>query len=246
MPNATAASMPPAGTPSQLLALEVFVPGVGYFRTSSSNLMKNFVKFNVVPGNLTLDQYSGFRTITLCPATQTNPPCSSLRATLTQLPAKGSIFQPIMAAGALSDKRGILITSVDSIILPSVTATGPVIVVQYLPQDVRARPISGSIWDTLEYELDICSAKDKCTHALRMYTLEEMLMPDEIPFGNFNSISPRSHIFLNPQNHFPIIGLAGSALLAHSVLSPLSSGDSNVFRNGALIRRLQRLPPHSS
>jgi hypothetical protein len=42
-----------------------------------------------------------------------------------------------------------------------------------------------------------------------MYNLEEMLMPDEIPLGNFNSISPQSHIFLNPQNHYPIIGLAG-------------------------------------
>jgi hypothetical protein len=45
-----------------------------------------------------------------------------------------------------------------------------------------------------------------------MYTLEEMLMPDEIPFGNINTIPPRSFVFLTPQNHYPIIGLAGSLL----------------------------------
>jgi hypothetical protein len=38
-----------------------------------------------------------------------------------------------------------------------------------------------------------------------------MLMPEEVPLGNFNSIFPRSHVFLNPQNHYPIIGLAGPA-----------------------------------
>jgi hypothetical protein len=46
--------------------------------------------------------------------------------------------------------------------------------------------------------------------ALRMYTLEEMLMPDEVLLGNTNAILPISFVFLNPQNHFPIIGLAGA------------------------------------
>ena len=151
MTNATAASMPPTGTPSQLLAIEVIVPGVGYFRTGASNLVKNFVKINVVPANLTVDQYTGFRSLTLCPASQTNPPCSSLRATVTRLPTRGSIFQPIMAAGVLSDKRGIRVSSVHSVIQPSITGAGPVILVQYSPQDVGAKPVAGSVWDTLEY-----------------------------------------------------------------------------------------------
>ncbi len=43
-----------------------------------------------------------------------------------------------------------------------------------------------------------------------MYTLEEMLMPDEVLFGNTNAVFPRSFVFLTPQNHFPIIGLAGA------------------------------------
>jgi hypothetical protein len=58
-------------------------------------------------------------------------------------------------------------------------------------------------------------------HSLRMYTLEEMLMPDEILLGNFNSIFLRSHVFLNPQNHFPIIGLAGVTQQCFSVVSSL-------------------------
>lgn len=45
-----------------------------------------------------------------------------------------------------------------------------------------------------------------------MYTLEEILMPDEIPFGNFNANPSLSYVFLNPKNHFPIIGLAGATL----------------------------------
>jgi hypothetical protein len=45
-----------------------------------------------------------------------------------------------------------------------------------------------------------------------MYTLEEILMPDEIPFGNFNANPSLSYVFLNPKNHFPIIGLAGAKL----------------------------------
>ena len=59
-------------------------------------------------------------------------------------------------------------------------------------------------------------------------------MPDEIPFGNFNSIFTRSHIFLNPQNHFPIIGLAGSVPLEHSVLLPSARGFLTVFAGMAL------------
>jgi hypothetical protein len=144
--------MPPSGTPSQLLAVDVFVPGVGYFKTNTSNLLKNFVKMSIIPGNLTLDQYSGFRTVTLCPVSQTNPPCSSLRATITKFPSKGSIFQPIMVGGALSDKRGLLLSAVNPIVVSSVTAAGPVAVVQYLPQDVGAKPVAGRVWDTLEYE----------------------------------------------------------------------------------------------
>ena len=58
-------------------------------------------------------------------------------------------------------------------------------------------------------------------HSLRMYTLEEMLMPDEILLGNFNSIFPRSHVFLNPQNHYPIIGLAGSTKQRFDIVSSL-------------------------
>lgn len=46
-------------------------------------------------------------------------------------------------------------------------------------------------------------------------------MPDEILLGNFNSIFLRSHVFLNPQNHFPIIGLAGVTQQCFSVVSSL-------------------------
>jgi hypothetical protein len=178
--------------------------------------MKNFIKLSVVPGNLTMDQYRGFRTITLCPATQTNPPCSSLRATVTKLPSKGTVFQPLMTAGTLSDKRGPPILSVNSIILPSISAAANVIILQYQAREVGVKPVAGAIWDSIECEPNmrfmhtrvhvcVCSFDILC-----MYNLEEMLMPDEIPFGNFNSILPQSHIFLNPQNHYPIIGLAGS------------------------------------
>jgi hypothetical protein len=122
------------------------IDGVGYFRTNASNLMKNFVKLSVVPGNLTMDQYSGFRTVALCPASQSNPPCSSLRATLIKLPVKGSLFQPFMVAGALSDKRGKPLSSVGSIVLPSAS----VIIVQYQPLDVGLKPVAGTIWDSFE------------------------------------------------------------------------------------------------
>jgi hypothetical protein len=58
-------------------------------------------------------------------------------------------------------------------------------------------------------------------HSLRMYTLEEMLMPDEILLGNFNSIFLRSHVFLNPLNHYPIIGLAGATQQYFDIVSSL-------------------------
>jgi hypothetical protein len=45
-----------------------------------------------------------------------------------------------------------------------------------------------------------------------MFNLEEMLMPDEVLLGNFNALASLCHVFLNPQNHFPIIGLAGAEL----------------------------------
>ena len=138
--------MPPSGTPSQLLTIEVMISGVGYFKTNASNFMKNFVKLSVVPGNLTLDQYSGFSTVALCPASQSNPPCSSLRATVTKLPVQGSLFQPLMVAGALSHKRGKPIFSVGSIVLPSASA----IIVQYQPLDVGRKPVAGTIWDSFE------------------------------------------------------------------------------------------------
>ena len=175
--------------------------------------MKNFIKLSVVPGNLTMDQYRGFRTITICPATQTNPPCSSLRATVTKLPSKGTVFQPLITAGTLSDKRGPPILSVDTIILPSISAAGNVIILQYQAREVGVKPVAGNIWDSIECEHDMRARVHVCVCSfdiLCMYNLEEMLMPDEIPLGNFNSVSPQSHIFLNPQNHFPIIGLAGS------------------------------------
>ena len=152
VPNATAATLPPTGTPSQLLAVDVLITGVGFFRINSANLMKNFIKLSVVPGNLTMDQYRGFRTITLCPATQTNPPCSSLRATVTKLPSKGTVFQPLMTAGTLSDKRGPPILSVNSIILPSISAAGNVIILQYQAREVGVKPVAGAIWDYIECE----------------------------------------------------------------------------------------------
>ena len=117
-----------------------------------ANLMKNFIKLSVVPGNLTMDQYRGFRTITICPATQTNPPCSSLRATVTKLPSKGTVFQPLMTAGTLSDKRGPPILSVDTIILPSISAAGNVIILQYQAREVGVKPVAGAIWDSIECE----------------------------------------------------------------------------------------------
>lgn len=152
VPRAAAATLPPTGTPSQLLAVDVLITGVGFFRTNSANLMKNFIKLSVVPGNLTMDQYRGFRTITLCPATQTIPPCSSLRATVTKLPSKGTVFQPLMTAGTLSDKRGPPILSVNSIILPSISAAGNVIILQYQAREVGVKPVAGAIWDSIECE----------------------------------------------------------------------------------------------
>lgn len=141
---AAAATMPPTGTPSQLLAVDVMIDGVGYFRTDPSNLIKNFVKLSVVPGNLTLDQYSGFKTVSLCPASQTNPPCSSLKATLTKLPEKGSLFQPVV--GASPDKRGMPLSSVGSVVIPSASD----ITLQYQPLDVGVKPVAGTIWDSFE------------------------------------------------------------------------------------------------
>ena len=150
IPNATS-SLPPPGSSSQLLIVDVFIDGVGYFRTNSANLVKNFVKLNVIAGNTTMDQYSGFRTITLCPSSQLNPPCSALRVTLTKLPASGSLYQPLMVAGLLfTDKRGTLISSANSVVLPSITATGSVTMVQYLPRAVGMKPVAGAIWDSLE------------------------------------------------------------------------------------------------
>jgi hypothetical protein len=146
VPAAAAATLPPTGTPSQLLAVEVFIDGAGYYRTNVSNFMKNFVKLSVIPGNLTLDQYAGFKTLTLCPSSQTNPPCSSLRAVVTKLPVKGFLFQPLVVAGALSDKRGVPISSVGAVVALSASA----IVVQYQPLDVGVKPIAGGVWDTVE------------------------------------------------------------------------------------------------
>jgi hypothetical protein len=203
--------MPPAGTPSQLLAVEIIIEGIGYFKTDSSNFVKNFVGINVVAGNLTLDQYSGFRTIYLCPATQTNPPCSSFRVTLTRLPTNGALFQPLMVGGAMSDKRGPLVAGVNSLILPTVTAAGSVVALQYLPKAVGLKPTAGAVWDTFECVIELTFAPLN-SDTLCMFNLEEMLMPDEVLLGNFNALASLCHVFLNPQNHFPIIGLAGAEL----------------------------------
>ena len=147
-----ASTLPPSGASSQQLIVNIFIDGVGYFRTRSSNLVKNFVKLSVIAGNLTLDQYSGFRTVTLCPSSQLNPPCSALRITMTKLPSSGTVYQPLMVAGLLfTDKRGSLISSANSVVLPSTTAAGSVIVLQYLPRAVGIKPVAGAIWDTIEW-----------------------------------------------------------------------------------------------
>jgi hypothetical protein len=51
-----ASTLPPSGASSQQLIVNIFIDGVGYFRTRSSNLLKNFLKLSVIAGNLTLDQ----------------------------------------------------------------------------------------------------------------------------------------------------------------------------------------------
>jgi hypothetical protein len=77
-----------------------------------------------------------------------------------------------------------------------------------------------------------------------MYTLEEMLMPDEVLFGNFNNNPALSYVFLNPKNHFPIIGLAGStpSVEDNCDLKQQHATVTMCHRYGAVFRRLQRLP----
>ena len=69
-----------------------------------------------------------------------------------------------MVGGVLSDKRGLLLSAINPVIASSITGAGSVIVVQYLPQDVGAKPVVGRVWDTLEYEPNLSLPNNQFTH----------------------------------------------------------------------------------
>lgn len=67
-----------------------------------------------------------------------------------------------MTAGTLSDKRGPPILSVDTIILPSISAAGNVIILQYQAREVGVKPVAGDIWDSIECEHDMRACACVC------------------------------------------------------------------------------------